>query len=81
MTRKEYVRKMRGLAIAVWHHPDSARLLEDGVLKKNALGNSMKHIERHAKTAAANFGSYQAAWDGMVWSREYYLGETVEKKC
>lgn len=75
MTRKEYIRKMRELLVATYNHPDIAAMMERGAMKKNALGTAFKYLERSAKGSAANYGSYEAAWESALPCRKHYMGD------
>ena len=71
MTRKQYIRNMNSLVLAIYNHPDSTELRN----KKNAVGIAFKSVNAKAKTVPSKFGSYQAAWDSIKWTREHFMGD------
>lgn len=68
MTRKQYVRKITALTIAIHNAPDS------NAVNGFKIGNALRHVRANAKTVPATWGSYDASWnsDVMKWAREYY---------
>lgn len=71
MTRKEYVRKLQALVIAVYR--------KDGIRGHGSLGKSLRHVRDSAKDVPAAWGSYDAAWncDFLRWARHYYLEDRL----
>lgn len=69
MTRKQYVRKLTALTIAIHNAPESN--FKDG---SKHLGNALRYVKAKAKTVPATWGSYDAAWnsDAMKWARKHY---------
>lgn len=67
MTRKEYTNRMQNLIVAIHKHPTT------NTADIN-LGKALRYAKDHAREAAENFGSYEAAWNcsGLRWAREYY---------
>lgn len=68
MTRKQYIRRLNELTIAVYKDADGKKV--DGTPWK--LGESLKYNRDHAKMAAKACGSYQQAWDNLKSAREIF---------
>jgi hypothetical protein len=68
MNRKQYIRKIQAVQIAVYNSKES--FYPDGF----KLGDALKHSRDFAKEVPKKFGSYEAAWnsDIMKWCREHY---------
>lgn len=68
MTRKQYIRKLQSLTIAIYNHPESV------FPKGYKLGEALKHNRDYAKNVPAKFGSYENAWNSQVvaWARNFY---------
>lgn len=68
MTRKQYIKKVQQLELAIFRHPEST--FPEGY----KVGNATRHTARATKSVPKGFKSYQEAWDSepMRWAREYY---------
>lgn len=68
MTRKQYIRRLNELIIAIHRDADGKQV--DGSPWK--LGASMKYTRDHVKEVPEKCGSYQQAWDNLKSVRELY---------
>lgn len=68
MTRKQYIRKLNRLTVAIHAHANGKKV--DGTPWK--LGESLKYNRDHAMQAAKACGSYQEAWDNLKSAREMF---------
>ena len=65
MTRKQYVRRMQELVIAIYRKSGEE-------VPKGRIGCALRYTRDHAKIAPAEFGSYQNAWDRLKEAREFF---------
>lgn len=68
MTRKQYIRRLNELTIAI-HRAAGGEKLDGNPWK---LGESLKYNRDHAMKAAKACGSYQDAWDNLKPAREMF---------
>ena len=68
MTRKQYIRRINELTIAIHREANGKKV--DGTPWK--LGESLRYNRDHAKMAARSNGSYQQAWENLKPVREMY---------
>ena len=66
MKRKQYIRKIQTLTLAVYKHPSTP----DGL----RIGEALKITRKLAIDVPKKFGSYKASWesDTMKWVRQFY---------
>ncbi len=66
MTRKQYIRKAQTLVIAIYNHPSNT------MRSKYKLGEALRYARDHARMAADHAGSYEAAWNMIKMTRDFY---------